>query len=408
MLKYKSIRHALYAIILLFATGLGLQAFLGPFSLALLEYPFNIVIIVTVLLLAFAMCKWWTRAWLTSFLCSGATALATIFFIGALSLVLGLTLQTSENKATDTASLLGIRQMTTYYPFVLSYLYLIIVLSFTVVQRLIADAGKWSVASIGFFLNHAGLLLLLISTGLGTADKKDLRLSIMEGHSANKALNRNNKAEDLPFTIVLKDFCMDSYMPKLAIMNRLTNAFVPEGKPQFWDVDTLQGQFELQGHQFSILKYYPHALKIGEVFAQSTNIATPPAIKICNTDGTQCAWLSCGNKRQMYTTMPLGTDRSVVMLPPEAKSFASQISILYNNSTRNARIAVNHPIKIGAWSIYQTTYDENAGEASKISGMQMIYDPWQWLTQLGFAMLILGAISLFWGHGIKKEEHGLE
>lgn len=405
ILKHKSIQRSLYVVAILFVVGLGLQAFLGSFDLTLLEYPCNIIIISAILLFAIVMCKCQGNHPVTRFLCSGAAALSALLFIGIQSLILGLTLQTPDTNLNDIPSLLGIRQMTSYYPFITSYLYLLVTLSFISTKRL---SLKFDTLNIGFFLNHAGLLILLTATGLGAADKKELRVSIMEGHKVDKALDRHNKSADLPFTIALKDFSMQTYMPKLVLVNTETKRFIPDGKPEFWDIDTTKSSFSLQGYRFEIKQYLSNAVKVGNIFAESEDIAAPPAVKVCTSDKHQSAWVSCGNSEQVYTMMLVDKDVSLAMLTPEPKEFASELTILQDGTTKDARVAVNKPLHIGMWSIYQTTYDEKAGKASKLSGLQLIYDPWQRLIQLGFGMLILGAITLFWGYGTKNEKHGLE
>lgn len=383
-------------MLVLFAMGLGLQSFFGAFPLAILAYPVNLITTVLLLLVAGLCCKLLSTHRITRFLSSGATALSALFFIGLMALVFGLTHQ--QTDAHDIPARLGIRAMTSYYPFVLSYLYLLIALSFATFRRL-----KWelSVLNVGFFLNHAGLLIVLLSIGLGTADKLQLRAKVKEGQQITKATAQSGRNHDLPFSLQLVDFEIQTYLPKLAIIDVQTGKYLPEGAPSFYDVDSAASSFELLQHHFLLLKYIDQASpdEKGGYQAADDN-GFPPAVWL-QADG-KSSWVTCGNWQVPYRMFGLSATQSLVMLNPEARSYESLVQITQNGNEFQQRIAVNRPLHLGAWSVYQSSFDATQGKASSFSVFQLIYDPWKNLTQVGLAMLILGALSLFWGYQKKS------
>jgi hypothetical protein len=53
-------------------------------------------------------------------------------------------------------------------------------------------------------------------------------------------------------------------------------------------------------------------------------------------------------------------------------------------------------VSVSGWNLYQLSYDENLGKYSKLSVLEVIRDPWIPAIYLGFSMVILGAVYLFW------------
>lgn len=99
--------------------------------------------------------------------------------------------------------------------------------------------------------------------------------------------------------------------------------------------------------------------------------------------------------------MPLDLDStmSLVMTKPEAKRFASDITVMTKDDSRepiSATLEVNSPLTMGSWMIYQYDYDHALGKASKMSGFELVYDPWLYAVYTGLFMMALGAICMLW------------
>lgn len=386
-------RHTQLALLVplsLFTLGLGLQSFFGYFPLHSIAYPINVMAIVLILSASVSCCALLPKHPLVVFLASGKAAISALIFIGILCFILGFTHQ--NNHSHDIAFQLGWRNLTHYYPFVLAYLFLIITLCFATIRRF-----KWefSVHKLAFFLNHAGLLLVLMSIGFGASDRLDLRVSLLENSSCSDALSLDGENHQLPFELELLDFQMENYSPKLGIIERSSQNFLPIDVPEFYDIDSASSSFSLLDEQFEILQYLEHSERSDSTnYTSSTNQHSPPAIKL--RTGKHESWVSYGSSPADSRIMPISNHRAIVMLKPEARSYCSLVKISKEFATFEQTIKVNHPIHIGAWSVYQSSFKKSDDERFH-SIFQLVYNPWKILTQIGFFMLIGGAIGLFWG-----------
>lgn len=89
----------------------------------------------------------------------------------------------------------------------------------------------------------------------------------------------------------------------------------------------------------------------------------------------------------------------------EPKRFFSDIEVYTSDGkTEQGVLEVNHPIRIGHWTIYQSGYDASAGRLSSYSNLKLVYDPWLLPVYIGFSLMAGGAIVfLVKGYRIKKE-----
>ena len=90
----------------------------------------------------------------------------------------------------------------------------------------------------------------------------------------------------------------------------------------------------------------------------------------------------------------------------EAKSYNSHILIKDEKGEREANIMVNHPARVGAWKIYQVSYDTAKGADSNISILECVRDGWYPIVRTGlWIILSAGAfMALTAGYRRKKEE----
>ncbi len=384
----KKIFSAFIVVVVLFVVGLGLQAFFPPFNIEIIKYPFNLELSILLIITLFIICFSFSRSRIVVFLSSTHSAISAITFIFILTIVLGLTNQ--ANAINDIPFKLGIRHMTSYYPFVISYLYLIITLVFATAKRV---KSKFSIKNIAFILNHGGLLVLLLAMGFGAADNLDMKVNILEGETINSAMQKNGKKYKLPFSVELIDFKIENYMPKVAIIDNKTGKFLPENNPILIDIDSISKKISLLSYNFSVEEYIHNAKPKNKEYIRG-NYSYPPAIKL-NFEGASF-WVTCGNNKVPYRIMSLRDGNAIVMLEPEPKSFSSDLIVTKDNRVIEQNISVNKPLKVDSWTLYQSSFDKKAGANSSISGLQLTYDPWQNLIFIGMLMLVIGAISLFW------------
>ena len=77
------------------------------------------------------------------------------------------------------------------------------------------------------------------------------------------------------------------------------------------------------------------------------------------------------------------------------KRFASDITVVAPERTvEHALVAVNRPLRIHGWDIYQYGYDEERGDGSAYSTLMLVRDPWRPGVYAGFFLLLAGAACL--------------
>lgn len=240
----------------------------------------------------------------------------------------------------------GIYTVASSWPFILLYLTLLVSMG-CLVAGVVADSGfrRW-----GFLLNHAGLWLVLLGAGLGSADYRDLRVRINEGETAVHAENRaTGMPATMPFAVRLDDFRMEVYPVRWGLVDIRTDRFQPEKHPVFYETEE-------------------------EAFA-----ANPSP----------------------------GVHERIASTVPEPSSFASDIAVFApHGAEERATVGVNRPYRRGSWSVYQYGYDSRAGNDSQYSVLQLVRDPWLPVVYAGIAMLAAGAFSMF--RFSKRRQDGME
>lgn len=106
-------------------------------------------------------------------------------------------------------------------------------------------------------------------------------------------------------------------------------------------------------------------------------------------------WVASGNFQFPPMTINLDSNHILVMAPPEAKKFESEVLVFEKDKDggRKELIQVNHPIKAKDWKIYQVSYDEKLGRWSNVSVVELILDPWLPLVYAGIFILLAGSVA---------------
>ena len=139
---------------------------------------------------------------------SGATYKATIpalLYAVVLTIIMGLTRQTADGK--------WLNNMLSFWPFVLIYVYIAVILGQTILKRLFTF--RFSLFSlkrdVPFLLNHLGLFLAMTTATLGNADVQRLKMIIVKGETEWRALDQKGLIIEMPIAIELKNFVMETY-----------------------------------------------------------------------------------------------------------------------------------------------------------------------------------------------------
>lgn len=103
--------------------------------------------------------------------------------------------------------------------------------------------------------------------------------------------------------------------------------------------------------------------------------------------------------------MRLDSLTSLIMPEREPQRFASTVKVYTEDGKQvEDTIAVNHPLNVAGWNIYQLSYDDMKGRWSDISVFELVRDPWLPAVYTGIIMMALGAICLFVNAQKRKEE----
>lgn len=316
------------------AAGIVLQFVSGGFNIAALAFPVNVIVLALVLLAIAGLVLYRERA-AFGLLAGVPFSVTAICALLLCCVVMGLVPQGGHGL---------LAAVTSSWPFVLVYLTLLLSLG-CVVPRSFVDFNprRWA-----FYLNHAGLWLVLAGAGFGSADHRELTVKIPEGETAAHGINRAMVPIELPFAVRLDDFRMEEYPVKWGVVDIRTGKFQPERKPVYYDTET-------------------------EAFA-----ANPSP----------------------------GTHQRVASTRPEPKSFTSDITVTFpDGKTKQAVVEVNRPYRRGSWMLYQSGYDRDAGPDSAYSVLKAVRDPWLPVVYAGILMLALGAVSML---ATKRRKNGLE
>ena len=394
----------------LLITGLILQLATGNVDAAFFWYPVNLLFggayLVLLLLLHLLSRRSAALRWF-----AGLEASITSLCIWLVLVVLmGLTPQVAptEHPAGGLIARLGFNRMTTSWPFVLLFLYVLTVLGQVTLRKL--ARFRWK--DIPFVLNHAGLFITLWAAILGNGDLQRLRMPVSEGAAEWRATDETGGMTELSLAIELKNFTIDEYPPKLMIIDNTTGKAQPEGQPVNLLVEESPLSGSLLDWTVEVTDYLPMAACVADkdtvnfVGFQSEGATSALYVKALNRkDGSRReGWVSSGNYMFPYVTLPLSDSEILVMPEREPRRFASDVTVYTKDKQKKeALIEVNKPFSVAGWKIYQLSYDETMGKWSETSIFELVRDPWLPVVYAGICMMLSGAVCLFIFAPKKKE-----
>ncbi|MFV0482862.1 MAG: cytochrome c biogenesis protein ResB [Bacteroidales bacterium] len=388
--------------------GVILQMSFGAFNIetlarpaGILPIPIHLVLLSLIIVTAIILVIVLPDNKVGAFLSGGNAALSSIISLAILALILGITTQYAHPHPSDLAGKLGIRNMTSFYPFVLIYAYLLICLVFAIIKRLTKGL---SIKNIGFFFNHTGLLFMLYFIGAGASQVSQYSITTREGETEWRATHsKTGEVEELPIAINLKDFVMEEYPPKLAVVHRRTGKVQPESLPEYFDIDTVRNKGKLLHWEIEVEKFLPMAVRKDSVEYETLPMpgACPASlVKVHDTklNKDYTSWISSGNNLQLYKFLPLGDSLVLAMTQAEPKRFYSDVDVYLKSgeTITNKRIEVNKPMVAGDWMIYQSDYDKALGTSSITSIFDLVYDPWRNYEYISIILLTIGTVFMFW------------
>ena len=388
----------------LIITGLFLEVFSTSNNVFTLSYPYNVIFLVGYVTILFVLYKWFSNTQIIRWLTKVPASISSIALVTFLVMIMGIIPQIpSENKLINN---LGLNHITSNWAFLLILFQFLTCLGLISIKRILQF--KWS--NFGFILNHTGLFLALTAGVLGTGDLQRLSLDVYEGKPGWIAVDtQKNEEVELPFAIYLKDFLIDEYNPKLALIDNKTGSIAHNDGKNLYLVEKGETYY-FHNFEVKIEDFLPNAIRFGMRYEAVNEIGSPPAAKISvkniENDSIQNSWISSGSFRYPYESFKISEEYSVVMTIPEVKKFSSDIDILTQEGERISTVLeVNKPYKYKGWKIYQLSYDDKMGKWSNLSVLELVKDPWLPLIYIGIFMMIAGAIYMFWmGNKITKNK----
>jgi len=387
----------------LIVTGFFLEVFVPTSNTFVIAYPFNLAFLIGYVIVLFVLYKWFSTSQLVRWLTKVPASISSIVLVTMLVIIMGIIPQiSSENNIINN---LGLNHITSNWAFLLIIFQFLTCLGLISIKRILQF--KWS--NFGFILNHTGLFLALIAGILGTGDLQRLSISAYEGKPSWIATDAQKNAIELPFAFYLKDFLIDEYNPKLALVDNKTGSISQNDGKNLYLVEKGETYY-FHDFEVKIDDFLPNAIRFGMRYEAVNEIGSPPAAKISvkniKSDSIQTAWISSGSFRYPYESFKISEDYSVVMTIPEVKKFSSDIDILTKEGERiSATLEVNKPFKYKGWEIYQLSYDDKMGKWSNLSVLELVKDPWLPLIYIGIFMMISGAFYMFWmGNKITKNQ----
>jgi len=373
--------------------GFIIELISGSSGISLPSWPFNIIILVAFGIYITIAQNYWGNDPVIKWLSSTQAAIASISIVTVLVLIMGFVPQT--NPGNNLADKIGLTHIVHNWAFILASLFLLIVLGFTTVRRLLPI----SVKNFAFFLNHFGLWLILAAGFIGSSDSATLMMQVSEGQKSVQAFDENQKTYTLPFAIQLNDFIVDEYEPQLAFVKAI-NGKVLSDETEMFSIDP-DNITDIKNYQIGVQQFLNSAYYSNDQFEQSEKEGSAPAvylkIKDNNSDFVTEGWVSCGSYKLPYTSLELNNNYFIAMNDPAPRRFASNITVFENNKPAyDKTIEVNKPLKIHGWKTYQLSYDEEKGKWSKISVFELVRDPWLFVVYIGIFMVLGGAVYLFW------------
>ena len=132
-------------------------------------------------------------------------AIPALVYAVVLTVIMGVTRQDAHGT--------WLHNMLTFWPFVLIYVYLALILGVVILKQF----RTWAKASFPrsaipySLLSHLGLFIVMITATLGSADIQRLNMITMVGESEWRAMTSEGLVREMPLSIELKRFIMETY-----------------------------------------------------------------------------------------------------------------------------------------------------------------------------------------------------
>lgn len=193
--------------------GLALELSIGSVVWESFAWPVNGIVLGGFLVMIALM--YWLREKVSAFQFIGTyqAAVPAMIYAVILTILMGLTRQvpvTSDPSFVQGGSM-WFSHMLTFWPFVLTYVYITVILGLVSLKRFSMMLCHVNIRNIAFLLAHCGLFLALTTSTLGNADMQRVKMVTTIGEPEWRALDTGGTIKEMPVTIELKKFIMETY-----------------------------------------------------------------------------------------------------------------------------------------------------------------------------------------------------
>lgn len=387
--------------IFLLLTGFLLELLFGG-GINIPGWPVNVAIML-IFIIYFVMVHYLVKHPVVRWLSSTSAAIASVTIFTIMVLFLGFIRQGGDPDDPSLINSLGLRHVTTSWPYLLSALYLLIVLGFTIIRRF----RSFTIRNISFLLNHIGLWIVLVAASLGSADMWKLTMRLEAHHPVTTAYDGKGQAYNMGFGMILLDFNIEEYEPRVGLMKNADYTLqLEEGGKLATVTEGESGQ--LENYTLKFERYIDNARKYGDVYDTTSRPGGSHAVYIIATDEktgqTTEGWVSDGSYDVPFSYLRLNSKLSIAMTQVMPKKYSSDIRTYSSmDDFEEFHIEVNKPVTVNGWKVYQTGYDEKMGRWSESSIIELVRDPWLPVVYTGIFMILIGTLYLLWmGKGRTK------
>ena len=189
----------------LIVAGLMLELSVGPVVWDAFAWPLNGIVLagffVKLTTMAYLRKKVYAFIWMSTY----QAAIPAMVYAVVLTIIMGLTRQQVNGT--------WIYNMLSFWPFVLIYLYITVILGLTIHRRLrkIFKGEGALKRDVPFMLNHLGLFIALTTATLGCADMQRVKMICGVGEPEWRVLEQGGAIKEMPIAIELKKFIMETY-----------------------------------------------------------------------------------------------------------------------------------------------------------------------------------------------------
>ena len=201
----------------LIVIGLVMQLIVGAIDWKLLHAPANYVLLAVMCIVLVVLHLTSEQSRFVCFLTSAQAAVPSLFYATALTATMGLIRQ--QQGGGSAADVLGLTSMLTAWPFVLTYVWMTLIVGLVAVKQVaqIINKQKPWLRTLPSLLCHVGLFVALTAATLGSADIQKLRMICMKGKPQSYVVNEGGQLKKISVAIELKHFILETSeegMPK--------------------------------------------------------------------------------------------------------------------------------------------------------------------------------------------------